>query len=60
MASYIDSAPFPQSFSRAAHSWTISDHFMIFGMFVVSYLDLFFDEYVSQLSADTDMGQPGG
>ena len=60
MPSYIDSLHFPQVSARTVHSRTISDHFRILGNLLVSYLDLFSDKYMCQLSADTDMVQPGG
>ena len=57
MLSYIDSAPFPPSFSP---NRPFPDHFWILGNASVSYLDLFFDKYMGQPSAETYMSQLEG
>ena len=63
MASYMDLAPFPPSFSP---NGLISDHFRQFldfwdlGDLDLAYVGLFFDKYMSQLGNDTYMGQTGG
>ena len=61
MASYIDLAPFPPSFSP---NGLIADHFrpfLDFGIFGVSYMDSreMTHVWVSR-EADIYMGQPGG
>ena len=53
MASYIELAPFPPSFSPKG---PFPDHFRLFLDFLIClvlYLDLFSHKYISQLSGDT-------
>ena len=60
MASYIDLAPFPLSFTPNGQ---FSDHFrpfLDFGDFSHSIFVHIFDKYMSLPSDDTHMGQPGG
>ena len=59
MASYMDLAPFPPSFSP---NRLFLNYFRPYDLFVFlnTIIDLFFDKYMSQLSDDTDMDQPGG